>query len=131
MTSFKHDFDVFVDEWFVYLRIECFFKNSLKLTIRCDVSVPIGKKTVMGKFFAFNVCSKQKRVMRFITISGCSFLLTACAGTLRMSWPALSPFSWFGSSLKISDQGVGEINSLTAMNKRGNREGIGWKVPLT
>ncbi|PQQ26226.1 RpoE-regulated lipoprotein [Photorhabdus luminescens] len=67
--------------------------------------------------------------LRFITISG-ALLLAGCTGSSGFSWSNLSPFSWFGSPLKISDQGVGEINGLTAMNKEAIEKGLDGKYHL-
>ncbi|MCW7547459.1 RpoE-regulated lipoprotein [Photorhabdus sp. APURE] len=67
--------------------------------------------------------------LRFATI-GCVLLLAGCAGSSGFSWSNLSPFSWFGSSLKISAQGVGEINGLTAMNKDAIEKGLDGKYHL-
>ncbi|OTA17739.1 hypothetical protein Xbed_03251 [Xenorhabdus beddingii] len=68
----------------------------------------------MDKFFVFGLLSKQ-RVTAVSSLVGCSFLLTACAGTPGFSWASLSPLHWFSSSLSVSDQGVGEINNQTDM----------------
>ncbi|MEK9499341.1 RpoE-regulated lipoprotein [Photorhabdus sp. P32] len=67
--------------------------------------------------------------LRFATIS-CVLLLAGCAGSSGFSWSNLSPFSWFGSPLKISAQGVGEINGLTAMNKDAIEKGLDGKYHL-
>ncbi|KMW72870.1 RpoE-regulated lipoprotein [Photorhabdus luminescens subsp. luminescens] len=67
--------------------------------------------------------------LRFVTI-GCVLLLAGCAGSSGFSWSNLSPFSWFGSSLKISAQGVGEIDGLTAMNKDAIEKGLDGKYRL-
>ncbi|MCW7763622.1 RpoE-regulated lipoprotein [Photorhabdus luminescens] len=67
--------------------------------------------------------------LRFVTI-GCVLLLAGCAGSSGFSWSNLSPLSWFGSSLKISAQGVGEIDSLTAMNKDAIEKGLDGKYRL-
>ncbi|MBD2782468.1 RpoE-regulated lipoprotein [Xenorhabdus sp. 42] len=68
----------------------------------------------MHKFSVFNFFSKQK-VIASCSLVGCSLLLTACAGTSGLSWSALSPSNWFSNSLKISGQGLGEINDQTNM----------------
>ncbi|OCA54563.1 RpoE-regulated lipoprotein [Photorhabdus namnaonensis] len=79
----------------------------------------------MQKYILTNMLSG----LRFITISG-ALLLAGCTGSSGFSWSNLSPFSWFGSPLKISDQGVGEINSLTAMNKEAIEKGLDRKYHL-
>ncbi|AKH62093.1 MULTISPECIES: RpoE-regulated lipoprotein [Photorhabdus] len=79
----------------------------------------------MQEFSLTNILSG----LRFAAI-GCSLLLAGCAGSSGFSWSSLSPFSWFGGSLKISAQGVGEINSLTAMNKDAIDKGLDGKYHL-
>ncbi|PHM73560.1 RpoE-regulated lipoprotein [Xenorhabdus kozodoii] len=64
------------------------------------------------------------------SLVGCSLLLTACAGTLRASWPALSPFNWFGSSLNVSEQGIGKINNRTDMTQSAIDKGLEGKYRL-
>lgn len=61
-----------------------------------------------------------------------ALLLTGCASSgpsteassgatwwnpLTYSWSSLSPWHWFGSSLSVSEQGVGELNNGTAMTE--------------
>lgn len=61
-----------------------------------------------------------------------ALLLAGCAGSgsqtesashstwwnpVSWSWSSLSPTHWFGSSLKVTEQGVGGINGTTAMQK--------------
>ncbi|OCQ51321.1 RpoE-regulated lipoprotein [Photorhabdus australis subsp. thailandensis] len=67
--------------------------------------------------------------LRFVII-GSSLLLAGCAGSSGFSWSGLSPFSWFGNSLQISDQGVGEINALTVINRDAIDKGLHGKYHL-
>ncbi|OKP03954.1 RpoE-regulated lipoprotein [Xenorhabdus eapokensis] len=60
------------------------------------------------------------------SLVGCSFLLTACAGTLRIS----SPFNWLGSSLSVSEQGIGKINKQTDMSQSAIEKGLEGKYRL-
>ncbi|MDX7988902.1 RpoE-regulated lipoprotein [Xenorhabdus sp. 12] len=84
----------------------------------------------MDKFFASNVFSKQ-RIFMATGLVGCSLLLTACAGgTMRVSWPSLSPLNWFGNSLKVSGQGLGEISKQTNMTQSAIEQGLGGKYRL-
>lgn len=61
-----------------------------------------------------------------------ALLLTGCASSgpsteassgatwwnpLTYSWSSLSPWHWFGSSLTVTEQGVGELSNGTAMNE--------------
>ncbi|MDX7990657.1 RpoE-regulated lipoprotein [Xenorhabdus littoralis] len=83
----------------------------------------------MNKFFVFDFFSKQ-RVIVSSSLVGCSLLLTACAGTSGLSWSSLSPFNWFGSSLNVSEQGLGEINKQTDMAKSVIERGLEGKYHL-
>ncbi|NHB93305.1 RpoE-regulated lipoprotein [Photorhabdus cinerea] len=79
----------------------------------------------MQEFSLANILSG----LRFV-IMGSSLLLAGCAGPSSFSWSGLSPFSWFGNSLQISDQGVGEINALTAISKDAIDKGLHEKYHL-
>ncbi|PHM46659.1 RpoE-regulated lipoprotein [Xenorhabdus miraniensis] len=83
----------------------------------------------MDKFFVFNFLPKQRSIT-LSSLVGCSFLLTACAGTAGFSWSSLSPLNWFGSSLNVSEQGVGEINTQTDMTQSAIEQGLGDKYRL-
>ncbi|MBI6547466.1 RpoE-regulated lipoprotein [Xenorhabdus lircayensis] len=83
----------------------------------------------MDKFFVFNLLAKQ-RVATVSSLVGCSLLLTACAGTSGVSWSSLSPFNWFGSSLSVSEQGVGAINKQTDMTQSAIEQGLDGKYRL-
>ncbi|PWC17643.1 RpoE-regulated lipoprotein [Brenneria corticis] len=48
---------------------------------------------------------------------GLPLILTGCAATSGFSWSSLSPFNWFGSSLQVSDAGVGDINAGTPLSE--------------
>lgn len=43
---------------------------------------------------------------------------------LDWSWSALWPGSWFGSSLTVTDQGVGAINGSTPLQENALKEGL-------
>jgi hypothetical protein len=45
-------------------------------------------------------------------------LLTGCSTLSNFSWSSLSPFNWFGgSSIEVTDSGVGGINASTPLNQ--------------
>ncbi|MBC8952450.1 RpoE-regulated lipoprotein [Xenorhabdus sp. PB62.4] len=83
----------------------------------------------MDKFFVFNFLPKQ-RIITLSSLVGCSFLLTACAGAAGFSWSSLSPLNWFGSSLSVSEQGIGDINKQTDMTQSAIEQGLGDKYRL-
>lgn len=51
-------------------------------------------------------------------------VLSGCSMMPDMHWSSLSPMSWFGSSLKVSEQGVGGLNAGTPMNEAAVSEGL-------
>ncbi|MFS2222140.1 RpoE-regulated lipoprotein [Pantoea sp. B65] len=42
----------------------------------------------------------------------------------KVSWSSLSPFNWFGSSLQVTEQGVGGLNGSTALNASAIDNGL-------
>ena len=36
-------------------------------------------------------------------------MLTGCSTMSSVNWSAANPWNWFGSSTKVSEQGVGEL----------------------
>ena len=68
-------------------------------------------------------------------------LLSGCAGSshstetssstvhwynpLSYSWSSALPWNWFGSSVAVSEEGVGKVTSLTAFNVESITKGIG------
>ncbi|WP_409310484.1 RpoE-regulated lipoprotein [Pectobacterium sp. B1J-3] len=48
---------------------------------------------------------------------GLPLLLSGCSTMSNFSWSSLSPFSWFGGSLQVSDAGVGGINAGTPLSE--------------
>ncbi|WP_455425348.1 RpoE-regulated lipoprotein [Dryocola sp. LX212] len=55
---------------------------------------------------------------------GVPLLLSGCSTMSDMHWSSLSPMSWFGSSLEVSEQGVGGLNASTPMNEEAVSEGL-------
>ncbi|MGE9552395.1 RpoE-regulated lipoprotein [Erwinia amylovora] len=43
---------------------------------------------------------------------------------LTYSWSSLAPWHWFGSSLEVTEQGVGKVNGSTAMNAEAISDGL-------
>lgn len=55
---------------------------------------------------------------------GLPLLLTGCSSLSNFSWSSLSPFNWFGGSVKVSGKGVGDIDASTAMTEAAIGEGL-------
>ncbi|SQI37141.1 RpoE-regulated lipoprotein [Leminorella richardii] len=54
--------------------------------------------------------------IRAVLLLAC-FSLAGCSSVSQFSWSSLSPFSWFGSDLTLSDSGLGEITASTMMDE--------------
>ncbi|WP_034916278.1 RpoE-regulated lipoprotein [Erwinia sp. 9145] len=66
-----------------------------------------------------------------------ALVLAGCASTgsgdtsarwwnpLEWSWSSLAPWHWFGSSLEVTEQGIGTLNGSTAMNEQAIGDGLG------
>ncbi|MEI7366271.1 RpoE-regulated lipoprotein [Pectobacterium colocasium] len=50
-------------------------------------------------------------------VLGLPLVLSGCSTLSHFSWSSLSPFNWFGSSLEVSDAGVGGINAGTPLSE--------------
>ncbi len=48
----------------------------------------------------------------------------------KISWSSLSPLNWFGTSLAVSEQGVGDINGTTPMDKAAIDRGLNGDYTL-
>lgn len=79
----------------------------------------------------------MKRLSPAIAIA--TVLLAGCAGStsqtesassstwwnpVSWSWSSLAPWHWFGSSLQVSEQGVGDINGSTPMQQEALESGL-------
>lgn len=56
-------------------------------------------------------------------------ILTGCSSLSNMSWPDISwsgmnPLNWFGSSLTVSDKGVGGITSSTPLTETAVKDAL-------
>ncbi|WP_369605577.1 DUF1131 family protein, partial [Pseudomonas aeruginosa] len=41
--------------------------------------------------------------------------LTGCSTLSSINWSAAYPWNWFGSSMEVTEQGVGKITASTAL----------------
>ncbi|GHD89586.1 RpoE-regulated lipoprotein [Pseudocitrobacter faecalis] len=44
--------------------------------------------------------------------------LTGCSTLSAVNWSAANPWNWFGSSIEVTEQGVGGITSTTALDEK-------------
>ncbi|RWR00845.1 RpoE-regulated lipoprotein [[Pantoea] beijingensis] len=48
----------------------------------------------------------------------------------KISWSSLSPLNWFGSSLEVTEQGVGDVNGSTTMSESVLNDALSGKYKL-
>lgn len=63
------------------------------------------------------------KILRLM-MPGVLLVLSGCSTISNMHWSSLSPMNWFGSSLEVSEQGVGGLNASTPMNEEAVSEGL-------
>ncbi len=56
-----------------------------------------------------------------LVLTGCSTLSSVSS----INWSAAYPWNWFGSSLEVTEQGVGQITASTALNKEAIESALG------
>lgn len=52
-------------------------------------------------------------------------LLSGCSTLSGMNWGAMNPMNWFGSSVEVSEKGVGNVTASTAMEQDAISEALG------
>ncbi|WP_213716742.1 RpoE-regulated lipoprotein [Cedecea lapagei] len=55
---------------------------------------------------------------------GLPLVLSGCSTLSSVNWSAAYPWNWFGSSIEVSEQGVGKLTSATAMDEKAVSEGL-------
>lgn len=53
-----------------------------------------------------------------LMLLGLPLVLSGCSTLSSINWSAANPLNWFGSSLEVSEQGVGEITASTPMDEK-------------
>ncbi|MBS0848888.1 RpoE-regulated lipoprotein [Citrobacter sp. JGM124] len=59
-----------------------------------------------------------------LMILGLPLMLAGCSTLSSVQWSSALPWNWFGSSAKVSEQGVAGLNRGTAMNESAIRDGL-------
>lgn len=59
-----------------------------------------------------------------LMLLGVPLLLSGCSTLSNMHWSSLSPMNWFGSSLEVSEEGVGGLTASTPMNEEAVSDGL-------
>lgn len=55
---------------------------------------------------------------------GMPLVLGGCSTLSNIHWSSFSPTSWFGSSLEVSERGVGDLTAETPMNQEAVNDGL-------
>lgn len=56
--------------------------------------------------------------------------LTGCSTMSSVNWSAAYPWNWFGSSMEVSEQGVGNLTSSTALSEQAIGDALGSSYRL-
>ncbi|OFU84357.1 RpoE-regulated lipoprotein [Proteus sp. HMSC10D02] len=56
--------------------------------------------------------------------------LTGCSTMSSVNWSAAYPWNWFGSSMEVSEQGVGNLTASTALSEQAIGDAIGSSYRL-
>lgn len=51
--------------------------------------------------------------------------LSGCSTLSNVHWSNMAPWNWFGSSMTVSEKGVGELTAATPLTQEGVSEAIG------
>lgn len=53
-----------------------------------------------------------------LTLLALPLVLTGCSTLSSVNWSAANPWNWFGSSPKVTEQGVGELTAATPLEEQ-------------
>lgn len=53
-----------------------------------------------------------------LTLLALPLALTGCSTLSSVNWSAANPWNWFGSSTKVTEQGVGELTAATPLEEQ-------------
>ena len=56
--------------------------------------------------------------------------LTGCSTLSSINWSAAYPWNWFGSSMEVSEQGVGNLTASTALSEQAIGDALGSSYRL-
>ena len=56
-------------------------------------------------------------------------MLTGCSTMSSVNWSAANPWNWFGSSTKVSEQGVGELTASTPLQEQAIADALDGDIP--
>ena len=56
--------------------------------------------------------------------------LTSCSTMSAVNWSAAYPWNWFGSSMEVTEQGVGKLTATTPLNEQAISDALGGSYRL-
>ncbi len=56
--------------------------------------------------------------------------LTGCSTVSAVNWSAAYPWNWFGSSMEVTEQGVGKLTATTPLNEQAISDALGGSYRL-
>ncbi|MTD37723.1 RpoE-regulated lipoprotein [Erwinia sp. CPCC 100877] len=62
--------------------------------------------------------------LRALLIGGMVLTASGCSTLSEVNWSKMAPWNWFGSSISVSDSGVGGINAATPLNEKAIADGL-------
>ena len=70
--------------------------------------------------------------MKSLRLLLCAFplALTGCSTMSAVNWSAAYPWNWFGSSMEVTEQGVGKLTATTPLNEQAISDALGGSYRL-
>lgn len=65
-----------------------------------------------------------------LLLSALPLALTGCSTMSSVNWSAAYPWNWFGSSMEVSEQGVGNLTASTALSEQAIGDALGSSYRL-
>ncbi|NUU68634.1 RpoE-regulated lipoprotein [Enterobacteriaceae bacterium BIT-l23] len=62
--------------------------------------------------------------LRALLIGGLVLMTSGCSTLSEVHWSKMAPWNWFGSSISVSDNGVGGISAATPLNEEALADGL-------
>lgn len=60
-----------------------------------------------------------------ILLCGSALLLSGCSTLSNVPWSAANPWNWFGSSLEVTEEGVGDLTAATPLEEGAITDALG------
>ena len=60
-----------------------------------------------------------------VLLCGSALLLSGCSTLSNVPWSAANPWNWFGSSLEVTEEGVGDLTAATPLEEGAITDALG------